>query len=57
MEISLLTGVHLIITIFDKETVDKDRYLAQSSVSILDWITHKQFEGSLNLIDKRNNFS
>jgi len=42
------------ITIFDKETVDKDRYLAQSSVSILDWVTHKQFEGSLNLIDKRN---
>lgn len=42
------------ITIFDKETVDQDRFMAQSSVSILDWITYKTFDGSLNLIDKRN---
>jgi hypothetical protein len=42
------------ITIFDKESVDKDRYMAQASVSILDWIEHGTFEGSLNLVDKKN---
>ena len=44
----------LSITIFDKETTDEDRFMAQCSCSILDWIEHGSFEGSLNLVDKKN---
>ena len=42
------------ITIFDKETVGPDRFMAHCKVSIIEWIRLGRFEGELALTDKSN---
>ena len=40
------------IVVYDKETTGNDRFMAQCTVNIIDWINNGSFDGSLELVDK-----
>lgn len=46
------TEKELLLEVFDKEQVGKDKFMGQSKVSIMDWIAKGSFEGDIELTDK-----
>lgn len=56
-EFEITTEKNMEIEIFDEEPVGKDRFMGKASVSILDWMALKTFEGNIEVVNNQGSLA